>query len=163
MAPGRALGVVTALALVAAAVGALAAPAKKPAKKPELYKPDITHSRGQSMPLNKAWEVEEREYLGTPATERAVARALAYLASAQSPDGSWQSPSYSSEAGIVGLCTLAFLSAGHQPNRGKYGQVLAKATDYIVSSAQRNGLIYNTSGSAGPPMYGHGFATLALA
>jgi hypothetical protein len=151
------------MVLTAATVAAFAAPAKKPGKKPDLYKPDITHSRGPSMPLNKAWEVEEREYLGTPATERAVTRALAYLASAQSPDGSWQSPSYSSEAGIVGLCTLAFLSAGHQPNRGKYGQVLAKATDYIVASAQRNGLIYNTSGSAGPPMYGHGFATLALA
>jgi len=109
------------------------------------------------------WDVEAREYLGTPASELAVARALKYLASTQNPDGAWISSSYTSEAGIVGLCAMAFLSAGHQPGRGPYGRLLTRATDYLLASCQRNGLIYNTSGSAGPPMYGHGFATLALA
>src|SRR5438034_4978800 len=60
-------------------------------------------------PARSPWDVDEREYLGTPATERAVARALAYLARTQNPDGSWTSSSYTSEAGIVGLCSLAFL------------------------------------------------------
>jgi hypothetical protein len=109
------------------------------------------------------WDVEAREYLGTAATERAVTRALDYLATNQNPDGSWVSSSYTSDCGIVGLCALAFMSAGHQPGRGRYGRVLSKAVDYLAQSVQRTGLVYNTSGSAGPPMYGHGFATLALA
>src|SRR5438874_11382309 len=89
------------------------------------------------------WDAEAKEYLGTPQTERAVERALAYLAKNQNADGSWTSSSYTSEVGIVGLCALAFLSAGHQPDRGKYGRVLARATEYIANSVQRNGLIYN--------------------
>ncbi len=111
----------------------------------------------------KEKEVEEREYLGTPESERAVERALAYLAAKQSADGRWVSAQYTSECGITGLCILAFLSAGHQPDRGKYGKVLSKAVDYLLRNVQPNGLIYDTSGRAGPPMYGHGFATLALA
>jgi hypothetical protein len=133
-----------------------------PARKPPPAKPAAPKVQSRPFALSP-WEVEEREYLGTPATERAVQRALAFLASTQNTDGSWTSSSYSAEVGIVSLCALAFLAAGHQPGRGKYGQVLARATEYIASCAQRNGLIYNTTGSAGPPMYGHGFATLALA
>lgn len=112
---------------------------------------------------NKGKEVEEREYLGTPASERAVERALAFLAARQSADGRWVSAQYTSECGITGLCILAFLSAGHQPDRGKYGKVLSKAVDYLLRNVQPDGLIYDVSGRAGPPMYGHGFATLALA
>ncbi|MCS6859294.1 MAG: terpene cyclase/mutase family protein [Abditibacteriales bacterium] len=108
-------------------------------------------------------EVEEREYLGTPESERAVERALAFLAARQSADGRWVSAQYTSECGITALCLLAFLSAGHQPDRGKYGKVVSKAVDYLLRNVQENGLIYDTSGRAGPPMYGHGFATLALA
>lgn len=111
----------------------------------------------------KQKEIEEREYLGTPESERAVERALAFLAARQSPDGRWVSAQYTSECGITGLCVLAFLSAGHQPDRGKYGKVVSKAVDYLLRNVQPNGLIYDPSGRAGPPMYGHGFATLALA
>jgi hypothetical protein len=103
------------------------------------------------------------EYLGTPATERAVERALKYLQKAQNSDGSWDSSTYTAEVGITGLCCLAFLSAGHQPGRGPYGRVLARATDFLADKVQRTGLVYNAAGSPGPPMYGHGFATLALA
>ncbi|MCX6896981.1 MAG: terpene cyclase/mutase family protein, partial [Verrucomicrobia bacterium] len=67
------------------------------------------------------------------------------------------------DSAVTGLCTLAFLSAGHQPGRGKYGDVVKRSVDWLVDSVQRNGLIRRGGGSAGPPMYGHGFATLALA
>lgn len=106
---------------------------------------------------------EAREYLGNPKTEAAVKKALKYLADTQNPDGSWGDSRYSSDVGIVGLCSLSFMSAGHQPDRGPYGTVLRRATDYLVKNSQRTGLIYNPQASAGPPMYGHGFATLALA
>src|SRR5579872_844759 len=106
---------------------------------------------------------EARDYLGNPKTEASVRKALKYLAETQNPDGSWGDQRYSSDVGIVGLCALSFMSAGHQPDRGPYGLVLRKATDYLVKHAQRTGLIFNPQAAAGPPMYGHGFATLALA
>lgn len=108
------------------------------------------------------FDVEAREYLGTPQSEAAVARGLEFLAARQQLDGHWNSGPYNADAAVSGLCTLAFLSAGHQPGRGKYGDMLNRAVDWLADSVQRNGLIAR-GGSAGPPMYGHGFATLALA
>jgi len=106
---------------------------------------------------------DAEEYLGTAKSEAAVKRALKYLADSQNSDGSWGGSGYTSDVGIVGLCSLAFMAAGHQPDRGPYGTVLRRATDYLAKHSQRTGLIYNPSAAAGPPMYGHGFATLALA
>jgi hypothetical protein len=118
-----------------------------------------------ALPLTPKSKIQnsKSDYLGTPATEQAVARALRFLQKSQNPDGSWDSSSYTAEVGISGLCSLAFLAAGHQPGRGPYGQVLSRATDFLANHVQRTGLIYNGAGSPGPPMYGHGFGTLALA
>ncbi len=116
-------------------------------------------ARGQES--KNPFDVEAREYLGTPQSEAAVRRGLEFLASRQQPDGHWNSGGYNADAAISGLCTLAFLSAGEQPGRGKYGALLDRAVDYLADSVQRNGLVAR-GGSAGPPMYGHGFATLAL-
>lgn len=147
-----------------------AAPARKPApRKPvaggrEQPRKTVTGSGFILEERHGSLDLEAREYLGNARTEAAVRKALRYLAETQNPDGSWGgSGGYSSDVAIVGLCALAFMSAGHQPDRGPYGQVLRRATDYLVKSAQRTGLIYNPAAAAGPPMYGHGFATLALA
>lgn len=110
-----------------------------------------------------ALDAEAREYLGNARTEAAVRKALKYLADSQSGDGAWGDGRYSSDVGIVGLCAMSFMAAGHQPDRGPYGQVLRKAVDYLATHCQRTGLIFNPAASAGQPMYGHGFATLALA
>jgi hypothetical protein len=115
-----------------------------------------------------SWDVEAREYLGTPQSEAAVTRGLAYLAAHQEADGHWRSGGYSSEVAITALSLMAFLSAGHQPGRGRYGLVLNQAVDYLADSVRMSGyfgtpgLIRSREGG-GPPMYGHGFATLALA
>lgn len=106
---------------------------------------------------------EALEYLGNPRTEAAVKKALKYLASTQNADGSWGDARYSSDVAIVGLCSLAFMAAGHQPDRGPYGTILRRALDYLARHSQRTGLINNPNAMAGPPMYGHGFATLAMA
>jgi hypothetical protein len=111
-----------------------------------------------------AFNVEAREYLGTPQSEAAVNRGLEFLLKQQQADGHWNSGSYQADSAVSGLCTMAFLASGHQPGRGKYGALLDRASDYLTDSVQRNGLIGRPgSGNAGPPMYGHGFATLALA
>lgn len=108
------------------------------------------------------FDVEARQYLGTPQSEAAVQKGLNFLASRVQPDGHWNSSHYNADAAVTGLAVLAFLSAGHQPGRGRYGTFLNRATDWLADSTQRSGLIFR-GGSAGPPMYGHGFATLALA
>jgi hypothetical protein len=147
--------------LIATAAAAQKKPGKKvptPRKGKSISGTGFTlQERGGSL------DAEAREYLGNAKTEAAVKKALKYLAESQNSDGSWGGGTYNSDVGIVGLCSLAFMAAGHQPDRGPYGQVLRKATDYLVKHSQRTGLIYNPQAAAGPPMYGHGFATLALA
>ena len=137
---------------------------KKPAAKSSAAKGKTIGSSGFTL-QDKAGglDADARDYLGNAKTEASVKRALKYLANSQNADGSWGDSRYSSDVAIVGLCALAFMSAGHQPDRGPYGQVLRRATDYLVKNCQRTGLIYNPQAFAGPPMYGHGFATLAMA
>jgi hypothetical protein len=113
------------------------------------------------------WDVEAREYLGTPESEAAVNSGLAYLAAHQQPDGHWSSGGYPSDTGITGLCLLSFLAAGHQPNRGRYGLTMSEAVDWLAKCVQRGGQytpagFINAGSGSGQPMYGHGFATLAL-
>jgi hypothetical protein len=113
--------------------------------------------------------VEAREYLGTPASESAVRKALAFLAVSQESDGHWDGGNYKADVGITGLCLMSFLAAGHQPGRGRYGVTINEAIDYICRQVRMSGnlsapgLIQDRSQQGGPPMYGHGFATLALA
>ncbi len=108
------------------------------------------------------FDVEAREYLGTPRSEAAVQRGLDFLASRVQGDGHWLSGNYDRDAAVTGLCVLSFMSAGHQPGRGKYGAFLSKSVDWLAESVQRSGLVFR-GGNTGQPMYGHGFATLALA
>jgi hypothetical protein len=113
------------------------------------------------------WDVEAREYLGTPESEAAVNSGLAYLAAHQQADGHWSSGGYPSDTGITGLCLLAFLAAGHQPNRGRYGLAMSEAVDWLAKCVQRGGQytppgFINAGQGSGQPIYGHGFATLAL-
>ena len=103
--------------------------------------------------------------------ERAVEKGLQYLAAHQLADGHWASGGYTGDVAITGLSLLAFLAAGHQPGRGRYGLVLNEAVDFLAKSVRMNGQFGATglvrsdpsAGQSGQPMYGHGFATLALA
>jgi hypothetical protein len=54
---------------------------------------------------------------------------------------------------------MAFLAGGHLPGRGRYGDVLAKATDFVLASVDDHGFISRD----GTRMYSHAFATLYLA
>jgi hypothetical protein len=61
--------------------------------------------------------------------------------------------------GVTALCGMAFISAGYVPGRGKYGRVLNKAVDFVLScSRPEDGYITHQ----GSRMYSHGFATLFL-
>lgn len=157
---GRTLIYPTLLAVLAASAGV---PARALAQKKGGGKGKGISGSGFTLQERGGSLDSSRDYLGNPKTEAAVKKALKYLADTQNTDGSWSGSGYRADVAIVGICALAFMAAGHQPDRGPYGRVLRLATDYLVKNSQRTGLIYNPQEAAGPPMYGHGFATLAMA
>ncbi len=85
-------------------------------------------------------------------------KGLKYLASMQSPDGSFSKDGnrYSTQPGITGICVLAFLAHGEDAEFGPYSKNIKKGVDFILKQQNKNGYI-------GTSMYNHGFATLALA
>ncbi len=92
--------------------------------------------------------------------DEAVERALAFLAKTQdTTDGAWRSRGGKNTA-ITALGVMAFLSAGHVPGEGKYGDVIEKGVRRVLKMQQPSGLI---AGDGGHEMYHHGIATLMLA
>ncbi|HXT57059.1 MAG TPA: squalene--hopene cyclase [Pirellulales bacterium] len=84
-------------------------------------------------------------------------RALEYLAASQSEQGDWQQGGQQGP-GITGLCLLALLASGEDPNFGPYCRHVRKALRNIIESQDAR------TGCIGPGnMYHHGFAMLALA
>ncbi len=98
----------------------------------------------------------EGEWEITPQSEESLRKGLDWLAKNQGPDGNWGS----SDLGLVGMGALAFMSAGHSPGRGKYGQPLKRALDYVTNNAKPSGLL-NISDQQ-RDMYNHGLATFVL-
>lgn len=92
----------------------------------------------------------------SPQVESMYAKGLRFLAESQNERGSWND-SNGHEPGVVGLCIMAFLAHGEDPNHGPYAKNITKGLDYILS--QQN----ESNGYIGSSMYNHGFATLALA
>lgn len=88
-----------------------------------------------------------------PEVETIYDRGLNYLARAQDETGSWRSRS---EHGITGLCLMAFLAGGEDPNFGRYRLQIRRAIRSIITGQDANGFLPNS-------MYHHGFAMLALA
>ncbi len=127
--------------------------------------PALAQKRG-AEPVSP-WDVEARLYLGTPQSQAAVRRALAYLASRQAPDGHWISGGYSADVSITALSALAFMAAGYQPGRGRYGATLNQAVDWLADHIEMSGQftppgLFESQGG-GPPMYGQGFGLIAMA
>ena len=94
-------------------------------------------------------------------------RALVWLASGQSRtgDGSFVAPA-NGQPGVTGLSTMAFLSKGHVPGGGKYGDNLNAAVDYILSCQRSDGLIAGGPGGrrfhGKTAIYNHAIAGLVL-
>jgi hypothetical protein len=115
--------------------------------------------------------------LFTPETRQAVSGALRWLAGRQNKDGSWSSrvgfkindgyrsqpPNQPQEGlphlGVTSLAAMAFLSGGHLPGQGPYGDALDKALDFVLSHVTEYGYIT----AHGTRMYSHAFSVLFLA
>lgn len=110
--------------------------------------------------------------IGPPATavapgnadiEAAVVRGLDWLAAAQQPDGSWGSGAFRSSAAVTATCTMALVGSGSTATSGPRARAIARAVAFLVASAGGSGLIAAREQAAHGPMYGHAFATIALA
>ncbi|MFT5127484.1 MAG: hypothetical protein ACI8W8_001087 [Rhodothermales bacterium] len=109
-----------------------------------------------SITLLTASVLADGEWEITPDSEAAVDAGLRWLAANQGEAGNWES----NDLGLVALGALAFLSAGHAPERGRYGANVARALDHLVNSARPSGLI--NVASEGRDMYNHGLAVFVL-
>jgi hypothetical protein len=95
-----------------------------------------------------------------PNVRDAVDRALVFLKSTQRPDGTWHAGQASSTA-VPSLAVMAFLSRGHVPGQGPYGEMLDRTIDYVLRSQRDSGLLSKAEGG-NAVMYEHGISTVML-
>jgi len=89
--------------------------------------------------------------------DAAIGRGLTFLQKQQKRDGSFDAVGPANA--VSGLAILAFLSAGHTPDVGKYGLTVRSAVDYLVRQQPEDGYY----GKDGGRMYSHAIVTVALA
>lgn len=90
--------------------------------------------------------------------ETGVERGLAFLQRLQEKDGCW-SVRGEKHVAMSSLAMLAFLSAGHVPGEGRYGDVVDRGLRWLLAQQQADGMI---SSESGLDLYHHGIATLLL-
>lgn len=83
-------------------------------------------------------------------------RGLTSLAAAQTADGGWHAGNGYDGPGVDGLCLMAFLASGIDPNYGKYAANVHSAIFSIIKQQDADTGYFSGS------MYHQGFATLAL-
>lgn len=98
----------------------------------------------------------------TPEVKAAVERGLAWLASRQNRDGAFGAggTGYQAHVGISSLAGVAFMAAGNLPGRGKYGENVKRAVEFMLRNSQESGLL--AADNSHGVMYSHGFAMLFL-
>ncbi len=89
-----------------------------------------------------------------PDVDTIYERGLAWLAAAQDADGSWKNGEQG--CGVDGICLMAFLASGEDPNYGKYAGNIHRAVASIIQQQDA------TTGYLPGSMYHHGFGMLAL-
>lgn len=70
--------------------------------------------------------------------ETAVDRGLRWLASQQAEDGRFPSDEIAQPA-VTSMAIMAFLSRGHLPDQGPYGENISRAIDFVLSTQRRRG------------------------
>ena len=97
--------------------------------------------------------------------EQSIDRALSWLARQQLADGSYSAPE-SAQPAATSLAIMAYLSKGHLPGEGPYGNQLDRGIDYVLLCQQPDGLLALTgAGSRGngkTAAYNHAIAGLLL-
>jgi hypothetical protein len=97
---------------------------------------------------------------GTEQCEEAVVKALRWLQSTQSKDGSWGSP----QGAMTGFALLAFLGHCETPLSEEFGETVTSAIIYLVDLGMKNdGRLATSAEASNHWVYEHGIATYALA
>ncbi|MEO1009244.1 MAG: prenyltransferase/squalene oxidase repeat-containing protein [Planctomycetota bacterium] len=96
----------------------------------------------------------------TPELDIAIDRGLRFLAEQQNEDGSFGDGNWGRGVAVTSLAGLAFMADGHTPGRGRYGEQVRRALEYVLDRSSESGLLADDQ--APSPMYGHGFAALFL-
>jgi hypothetical protein len=92
--------------------------------------------QGQALSLRHAAPPQTELADALPAADwqrvdNGVVRALAWLAANQETEGAFPTRPEGQPA-VSSLCVLGFLSAGHQPGQGKYGELMNRAIDFVL-------------------------------
>jgi squalene cyclase len=95
---------------------------------------------------------------GRDRLDRSIEQALGFLRSTQQPDGAWHA--FNRSPAVTALAVMAFLSAGHVPGEGPYGDTVEKGIRWVLRAQLTNGVIASNTGHE---MYEHGICTLMLA
>lgn len=98
-----------------------------------------------------------------PAPDSAVDRGLRWLLASQQADGSWGSGSFSQSTAVTAHGLLALLGSGSTPASGPHAGAAGRAVTFLQNAGRPDGLIAAHEAAAHGPMYGHVYATLALA
>jgi hypothetical protein len=89
-----------------------------------------------------------------PEVQTIYEKGLAWLAASQTPEGTWNAGQ--TGPGVTGICLMAFLASGEDPNFGKYSATVRKSLRSILNAQDAK------TGYIPDSMYHHGFAMLAL-
>jgi prenyltransferase beta subunit len=116
-----------------------------------------------SVPILWPLDLSAQQSLLTVEHRQAVSRGLRFLVNSQTDDGAFGSAEYERNLAVISLAGLAFVSAGHLPERGPYGKHVSLMVDFVMRHAQETGVIGSRESNDRGPMYGHGFSTLFLA
>ena len=75
----------------------------------------------------------------TPQTDSAIDKALDYLASSSHGGPFGVRGNYRGNVAVNSLAALAFMAAGNQPDRGKYGRLVTDTLKFILSKSHPDG------------------------
>ncbi|MCA9010955.1 MAG: squalene--hopene cyclase [Planctomycetaceae bacterium] len=87
-------------------------------------------------------------------------RGLEWLASNQATDGTWDSSGGYGGPGINGMCVMAFLASGEDPNFGPYSENIRRAVRSMIRTQSDSTGFFGGGGHGS--MYHHGFAMLGM-
>jgi hypothetical protein len=91
--------------------------------------------------------------------EQIYERGLEWLASSQTKEGTWDGGD--NGPGITGMCVMAFLASGEDPNFGRYSENIRRAVrSMLQSQPAATGFFGGNAGHSS--MYHHGFAMLGV-
>ena len=85
-------------------------------------------------------------------------RGLEWLASNQTPEGGWNDGDVG--PGVTGMCVMAFLASGEDPNFGPYSDNLRRAVRNMIRTQPEATGFFGGGGHGS--MYHHGFAMLGM-